>query len=242
MSVKFNGNEPIGDIVTVFPHAADLFKAHGIDFCCGGHRTLQDALQKSSVDQEQMLAKLNDAYAEWNTNHQEVDWTQADLSRLIDHIVDVHHAYTVRELPLIEAWMSKITKVHGHRHPDLYEVKRLFDEMNMELSSHLVKEEKILFPLIRQFEKEASLPILNQVIVILDKMEAEHDETGENLKTIRKITNGYQAPSDACRSYQVTYGKLEALEEDLHRHIHLENHILFKRLRDQQMSDAERAN
>lgn len=160
------------------------------------------------------------------------DRTDAEIDSLeprplIDHIVETHHRYLHEELPLLVTLADKVRDVHGARHPELVQVAALVTEIRDDLVPHLAKEERVLFPAIEQWsEGQRSFPfgtIANPVRMMM----AEHDRAGELLEELRTATNGYQPPHDGCASYQTLYGRLEHLEMDTHRHVHLENNVLF---------------
>jgi regulator of cell morphogenesis and NO signaling len=160
------------------------------------------------------------------------DWMQAPLSTLIDHILDTHHAYMKVQLPRVEARLAKVLHAHGDRHGDmLCAVARVYGAMKAELDGHLAKEEMVLFPLVRALEGGAPSgsfhcgSVQNPIRVMF----MEHDSAGEALVELRRLTNGYTVPPDACNTFRALYFELEEMEKDLHRHIHLENNILFPR-------------
>lgn len=231
MNNKFTGQEKIGEIVTVFLGASNLFKEYKIDFCCGGSQTLAAALQQRNIDEASFLEKLNEAYQkEQQQNNQNIDWRKASYSELIHHIVHTHHEYLSNELPVLSAFVTKVMYRHGMDHPELQQLHQLFHELKEEMEEHLVKEEQTLFPLIQEYEQTGSSSILEQVLQTIEELESEHNHTGELLKEMRIVTNNYQLPRGACRTYTLSFLKLEQLESDMFQHIHLENNVLFPRL------------
>lgn len=234
MDIRFDGSEQIGEIVADFPQTADVFSVYGIDFCCGGKRPLGEVIRQRELEEERILKELNEAVQQAEAGHEQAtDWKQVPLDFLIHHIVDVHHAYARKELSQLEVYLSKVVKVHGGKHPELHGAKAVFDELKVGLGTHLDKEERILFPLIREDLQEKSPLLLARVQTVLDRMEAEHEEAGDLLLELRKITQDYQLPPDACNTFRVAYEKIKALERDLHQHIHLENNILFQRVKEE---------
>lgn len=231
MENRFNLSERIGDIVSRFPRASEVFKAFGIDFCCGGNRPLSDAVREKDLKDEDVLQKLEEAYTNSLTiKERNIDWRTAPLSSLIDHIVDTHHTYLNRELTIIGELTAKILRVHGEVHRELTRVHRLFSTLRLELEEHLIKEEEIMFPLIKEYEEGTSTGSKVRLFQVEEELEDEHTGAGDILKELRKITNHYTAPEDGCPTYELTMQKLEALESDIFQHIHLENNVLFKRL------------
>ncbi|WP_425447138.1 iron-sulfur cluster repair di-iron protein [Dethiothermospora halolimnae] len=231
MKKMFSSSEKIGDIVARFPKASDVFQRYNIDFCCGGDRPLKDAIDKHNIDENKLLAELENEYEEMkNIITKNTDWNKASFSDLIDHIVNTHHSYLQKELPIISELVTKILRVHGIDHGDvLTRVHKLFNQLKGELEQHLIKEEEILFPIIKEYEENPSEELRAKGIKVMEETENEHDNAGDILKELRKITDNYTVPPSGCRSFSLTYEKLEELESDLFRHIHLENNILFVR-------------
>lgn len=233
MNKKFDGTEKIGDIVTVFPGASNLFKQAQIDFCCGGNRALSTVLRQMDLDEEAFLAELNEAYEKANQQADNTDWRAVPYTDLINHVVNTHHAYLNNELPVLSQFVTKILRVHGPNHPELSSLHRSFHQLKMDLEQHLVSEEEIVFPLIAEYEKTGSTSALEKALQKIDELESEHDDAGDLLKEMRKITDQYTLPEEACRTYTLTFQKLEQLESDMFQHVHLENNILFPRLREE---------
>ncbi|AOY78045.1 iron-sulfur cluster repair di-iron protein [Clostridium formicaceticum] len=237
MKKIFMTSQKIGEIATIFPKATDIFMAYEIDFCCGGDRPLATALKEQNINASEILKKLHDAYEKYEAlQNKEIDWTKATLSELIDYIVGKHHTFMRDELPTTGQLLNKILKVHYVDHGEtLSKLHKLFNQLKSEIEEHLIKEEELLFPLIKEYEKNPSKDVLEKVFKIMKETEDEHDNAGDVLKEMRRITCQYQAPSGGCNSFVRTYEKLQAIEADLFQHIHLENNILFQRL-DQEKS------
>ena len=212
----------LGDLVAERPARARVFERLGIDYCCHGRRSLGDATSEAGLDPAAVVAEL-DAVA---------DQTGADVDRLeplalVDHILDTHHRYLHEELPLLVALAEKVRDVHGSRHPELARVADLVAEIRDDLDPHLAKEEQVLFPAIRDWaegQREFPFGTLSNPVRM---MMTEHDRAGELLEELRTTTGAYTTPADGCASYQTLYRRLEELETDTHRHIHLENNVLF---------------
>ena len=222
----------VGDLVASDMRTADVFERHGIDFCCGGRQTLGDACRRASADPEAVMRELDALPVDEVPDEDASGWT---LDRLIGHIVSVHHAYVRESLPRLDGWIAKLVAVHGARHPELPSVASAFRRLRAELEQHLMKEEQILFPYVRELvrlsDKACCAPRspFGSVENPIRMMEREHRDAGDELSAIREMTCGFRAPSDGCTTYNVCMAELAAFERDLHRHIHLENNILFPR-------------
>jgi regulator of cell morphogenesis and NO signaling len=230
----FNTNQKIGEIVTQFPNAAEVFKAYRIDFCCGGDRLLIDALREHNLDEHEVLSKINNLYEQLKDrlkNVKTTDWTEVPLDVLADHIVNTHHAYLYVNLPKIGELTAKILRVHGPNHPELAKVHRLFGSLRSDLESHLIKEETIQYPAIKAYLRSKDQNDLQKAASVINELDEEHVGAGNILKELRKVTDNYRIPEDACPTFKLTYEKLQELESDIFQHIHLENNILFPRLR-----------
>ncbi|WP_339211831.1 iron-sulfur cluster repair di-iron protein [Aeribacillus sp. FSL K6-3256] len=229
MKTIFTENTTVGEIVAMLPKASDVFKKNKIDFCCGGDRSLKEAADKRGVAIEELMSQLQDLYAATDEKT-EKNWLTATYSELIDHIINKHHRYLLEELPNLSPYVTKVMRVHGGNHPHLIKVHKLFNELKTELEQHLWKEESEVFPLISQFEKQPTSENEQKMKKMIADLTNEHDKTGDIIKEIRRITNDYILPNGACRTYQLVYNRLEALESDLFEHIHLENNVLFPRI------------
>lgn len=228
----FNASQKIGEIVTQFPKAADIFKEYRVDFCCGGDRILKTVLQEEGLDETVVINRINALYDELkDMKRTDRDWTQEPSARLIDYVINTHHAYLQVELPRISELTTKILRVHGSHHPELSTVHRLFHNLKMELEQHLIKEEEIEFPLIKEYELNPSSETKQKVLNMMRELETEHEGAGNLLKELRKVTKDFELPEDACNTYRITYDKLEELENDTFQHVHLENNILFPRIK-----------
>ena len=229
MDKKFTGIQAVGKIVAEFPQASEIFKRYRIDFCCGGDKLLTVAAKELNIDENVVLEELNQNYntiQKQNNWGEEVDWRQQSLSQLVDHIISKHHVYLEREMPVISEFVTKILQVHGASHSELGKVHKLFHALKMELDQHLIKEEEALFPLIKEYEQNPSSQLLAAIKHQIETIENEHEQAGDIIKELRRITNQYALPADACTSYRLAYQKLEEMESDLFQHIHLENNIL----------------
>lgn len=226
--VQITTTQKVGDIVTLMPKASDVFKQYNIDFCCGGDRPLGDVLKEQGLNEQEVLLALEKAFEETKAVTNQVDFKNMKYSALIDYIINTHHVLVRRLLPEISAYTTKIMSVHGANHDELFKVHTLFHTLKMELEQHLIKEEEILFPLIKEYEENPSDELMTRIQKVMKETEDEHDTAGDVLKELRKITNNYTVPQDGCNTYLVTFDKLQELESDLFQHIHLENNILFR--------------
>jgi regulator of cell morphogenesis and NO signaling len=239
--MNINVTTTVRDLAVTVPGATRVFEKLGIDYCCGGHRTLADACLKAKVPVEQVTASLAQSDALPTQ-----DWQAATMTALIQHIVEKHHTFTKEELPRIERLLHKVCGVHGAQHPELLQLKTVFLDLKAELDPHLLKEENVLFPYLTSLEtataNHAPAPraFFGTVQNPVRMMTLEHDAAGDLLKEMRAITNDYAVPAEACMSYQTLYQALAGLEADLHEHIHLENNLLFpKAMQAEQASVVE---
>ncbi|MCX6626076.1 MAG: iron-sulfur cluster repair di-iron protein [Candidatus Solibacter sp.] len=220
----------VGQTAAEFPASVRVFEKHGIDFCCGGKIPVSEACAAKGVDPAIVLAEIEQAIQ--TPAEDPTDWLTAPLPALMDHILDTHHAYMKRQLPLVEARLAKVLGAHGDRHGEMLRaVSAVYGAMKAELDGHLAKEEMVLFPLVRALDGGAQAgsfhcgSVRNPIRV----MWMEHDSAGEALEHLRRLTDNYAAPEDACNTFRALYFELAEMERDLHRHIHLENNILFPR-------------
>jgi regulator of cell morphogenesis and NO signaling len=220
----------VGQIAAEFPASVHVFEKHGIDFCCGGKIPLGEACGRKGLDPAVLLAEIARAAA--TPAQDPTDWLGAPLPALIDHILATHHAYMKAQLPIVEARLAKVLAAHGDRHGEMLRaVSAVYGPMKAELDGHLAKEEMVLFPLIRALEggAEPASSHCGSVRNPIRVMCMEHDSAGGALVELRRLTGDYTLPADACNTFRALYFELEAMERDLHRHIHLENNILFPR-------------
>ena len=226
----------IGDIVAGDYRSAAVFEKHRIDFCCGGAVTLAAACAARGIDPSILLRELEAATR--TPARQDTDYASWTLTRLIDHIKAIHHAYVKANTAQTAAYARKIAAVHGDHHPELAQIAASFDQIATELMVHLGQEEEVVFPAITRAEaagRTGSAPEAADAETIARGIEAlarEHEQVGAALQRIRDMAMGYGLPPDACATYSLTYERLRAFEADLHKHVHLENNILFPRAGD----------
>lgn len=217
----------VGELVAERPSRSRVFQRHGIDFCCQGGRTLAEACERKIVDPSVVVGELE---AESREAVDELNPAELPPVELIDHIVSKHHGYLREELPRLHIMAERVAQVHGSRTPSLIEVLKVFEALSFELAHHLMKEEEVLFPEIRSRAKgeSAGIPLDGAIGTMLE----EHDEAGAALAKLRELTNGFTPPAEACNTYRALFAGLADLETDLHRHIHLENSVLFRAARE----------
>lgn len=220
--------ETLGQIAAKDLRKAEVFKKYGLDFCCGGKKTVKEACAEKGLDVTRVEQELQQAGK--NPVSRALPYGEWSLDFLADYIVNTHHTYVTKTLPDLLAYADKVSKVHGGHHPELIAIKDLLDEINAELTVHMVKEERVLFPFIKKLvasDKELQSELAGNIQSPIKMMEMEHEMVGKNLEQIRALSKNYTLPEDACASYSLLYRKLEEFEEDLHLHVHLENNILF---------------
>lgn len=223
----------IGDIVAENYHAAGVLKEFGIDFCCGGGISLEKACIKKNLNVNDVLGKLNQL--ERSNSNSDQNYNAWEPVYLIEHIEKTHHNFVRSKTSEISAYAAKVARVHGERHPENVGIYNKFVSLSRELLDHLKSEEERVFPLIREIYKSKmrgeSIPdkIYGRLRDELALMEEEHEGAGDLMKEIRELSNNFTPPQGACATYRILYQNLAGFEEDLHKHVHLENNILFKK-------------
>ena len=220
----------LAEIVTDNIRSAVVFEEFGLDFCCRGNRSLKDVCAEKNIDMQKVVSELTKLPASQNETQNIDDW---QLDFLVDYIVNNHHQYVRRMIPVISLHTDKVASVHGKNHPETLKIGALFLAVREELEGHMMKEERVLFPQIKQMvinQKEDSQffpPPFGTIQNPISMMELEHTNAGDALSKIKELSNGYTPPEDACNTFKALYSELKEFEEDLHKHIHLENNILF---------------
>ncbi len=221
----------IGEYVAQDFRTAAIFTKYKIDFCCKGDKTLDEVCQKKGLNAESIQEEIFSVLESKNDDGINFKSWPSDL--LIDYILKTHHVYIEEKTPVLFAFLDKLCKVHGERHPELFEVNKLFKISGSELLNHLQKEEVILFPFIKTMEKalientNIEQPHFGSVHNPIAMLRGDHETEGDLFAKISELTDNYTPPADACNTYKVTYAMLQEFEQDLHKHIHLENNILF---------------
>ena len=225
-------DETLGEIVAKDLRKAEVFKKYGLDFCCGGKMTVKEACMEKGIDVTKIEQELQQADKNIITARL-LPYNEWSLDFLIDYITNMHHSYVKKTIPDLRSYASKVASVHGSRHIELLAISQLTDEVCEELSSHMIKEEKVLFPYIKELvaARNTARPMhaahFGTVQNPINMMEHEHEIVGNKLEQIRKLSNNFSLPEDACASYSYLYKTIEEFENDLHIHVHLENNILF---------------
>ena len=229
--MKINNNQNIGELVAQDYRSASVFKKYGIDFCCQGNRTINDACIEKKID---VVNVLNDLETIGNaSNSSGIDFKSWPLDLLADYIEKTHHRYVEDKSPELLAYLNKICEVHGENHTELYEIKDLVQQTVDNLTQHMKKEELVLFPFIRKMEnakrrgETLQKPSFGSIQNPINQMESEHSAEGDRFRAIERLSNNYTPPEDGCNTYRVTFAMLKEFQDDLHLHIHLENNILF---------------
>jgi regulator of cell morphogenesis and NO signaling len=217
----------LGDIVSRDFRAGAILDRYGLDYCCGGARTLAEGCQTRGVAVARVVSELEALDPEARQAPEQ------DPITLIDHIVSNHHTYVRNAIPAIQEHLAKVAAAHGPRHPELPFVESKFSTVAADMSLHMVKEERVLFPYVRALAEAVAYgtppppDMFGTVQNPIRMMEIEHQEVGDGLEAIRELTHNYQTPADACATYALALRELEAFEKDLHVHVHLENNVLF---------------
>jgi len=218
-----NKNITVGDVAVLIPNATEVFTKYDIDFCCGGNRILTDVIKESGLNENQVFEELEELLAKRRVELEAIgdDFAAMKSAELSLYIENTHHTYLKETLPVISDLLNQILKVHGKNHNELYDIHKNFGLLKTDLDQHLIKEETILFPLLREGTNKAEISrYINEIL-------QEHEVVGDALRKIRKASNKYTVPEDGCDTYRQTYKMLEELQNDLHQHVHLENNILL---------------
>ena len=232
--MSMNASKTVRELAVEVPNATRVFEKFGIDYCCGGKKSLDEACGAARLPVDDVIRAL-EAAAKPAASVPAYDLPAGSLAELIDHIVKTHHKFTRDEIARLQGLLQKVCSVHGQNHPELLAIRETFAGLGQELTLHLMKEENVLFPYIVRME-EAVLqndpvlpPPFGTVQNPIRMMSQEHDGAGEALRSIRQASKEFSLPEDACISYRTLYQALQGFEADLHQHIHLENNILFPR-------------
>lgn len=229
--VPIQTHQSVGELVVESPRRSRVFERFGIDYCCGGKRSLADACSRANLNPQEVIEELEQVGAIDQSGHQPLDPGDLSLSDLADHIELTHHDFLRTELVRIDQLTAKVASVHGSKDPRLVQLHEVFKSFRDELMMHMSKEEQILFPIIRQMEstQRVQQSHCGSVQNPIRQMESEHDDAGDALSSMRGLTDGYAVNDDACNTHRAMLEALEHLERDMHAHIHKENNILFPR-------------
>lgn len=227
---SFTLQSQVSDIVTSIPQTADLFRSLRIDFCCGGQVPLEEAAKQRNLEPAAVLEKVQSLENKF-ADYQESRPASLKESELIEYIQHKHHAFLRDELPALTPYVTKLARVHGEHHPELLRVQELFSDLKNELLDHTKDEDEHVFPLILKFVAEPNHQAAAELKLHVSELEDEHAHAGRLLQELRDVTANFELPSDACGTYRLVYQRLAMLEKDTFEHIHLENNILFERIR-----------
>ncbi len=246
MKSKIEKTITVGNLVVQYPQLRQSLELLDIDYCCGGKKPLEEAAEAAGREWPAVESALNAALAQ-QPEQDSTDWNSAPLSELVDHIVGTHHAFMKEQLPRLDGLLAKVQKAHSSMHSDMLgRLRHTYDSLRAELEAHLMKEEEILFPAIKANEtflsKGGAKPVSHcgSIQNPIRQMEHEHDAAGDELAEMRKLTDSYQLPIDACQTFEALYEGLATMEDDLYQHIHLENNILFPKAVEQEAQMANR--
>ena len=221
----------IGEIVADDYRTAKVFEKYGIDFCCGGNVALAATCTNKGIDLAAITAELEAVKSEPVERSQ--NYASWEMPFLVDYIINAHHGYIKENIGQIAAYTHKIAAVHGANHPEVIKIDIIFDKIASDMATHLREEEEVFFPAIKRVDaagKAGAAPEVKDIKTIknsLNKLSHEHEEIGDAMHTIRHLAREYAIPGDVCNTFVVTYQKLKEFEDDLHKHVHLENNILF---------------
>lgn len=235
MSVYMNNSDEENDATVAqlaisHPAALGVFEKYNIDYCCGGHHSLEEACHKIGLSPAKIKQEI---YQSMDDASQVLRTEKWSSSMLVDFIIQNHHSYVTNAIPEIQALLDKVCAAHGNDSCELLTVREDFLELAEELTSHMKKEEFVLFPAIKRLDAQSydDHPLAGAIQTPISAMEHEHALAGDLIKHIRSLTNNYTPPDFACPTYRITYKKLQEFDSDLMRHIHLENNILFERMK-----------
>ena len=223
----------LSEIVIQYPFSANVFEKYRLDFCCGGKKTLFAACAENGLVINIVRQDLEKAFDANVIRNGKIGFQEMDLGLLMDYIESNHHAYVRHALPVIALHLEKVVKAHGKNHPEMKQIAEHFEEVTEEMTLHMQKEEKMLFPFIRDMVRSSAEqntvtpPAFKTVRNPISVMEFEHERAGKMMEKIRTLCSGYTAPADACTTFRLSLAELDEFERDLHKHVHLENNILF---------------
>lgn len=231
--MNFSRATKVKDIALFNPAARQILEEAGLDYCCGGGKSLDDACLHTDISPDEILNRLRENSR--NVTPEDQNWIQTPLHDLTRHIREKHHQYVREAIRCTQPLLDKVISKHASNHAELGEIGKLFTEVSKEMIIHMRKEEQVLFPYIDALDKAASThepvepPFFQTVRNPIHTMMKEHDAGGELMKRIRNLTSDYTTPAGACTSFKALYEALREFETDLHQHVHLENNVLFPR-------------
>lgn len=216
----------VADVVTDFPKSADIFRNAGIDFCCGGQESIASAVNhKPNIDLNSLLNKLN--HIDNTEGNSTINPKFLNVESLIQYIQSAYHETLKEEFKNLTPYVTKLAKVHGPSHPYLLKLQDLYREFRDSMLDHIRKEDEEDFPKLIQYSQGQDV---QNIKVILEDLINDHEDTGQLLKVMNQLTSDYQAPEEACETWKLVYQRLQNIEHQTHQHVHLENHVLFKKV------------
>lgn len=230
MMTQLTVNTQVSDIVTALPQSADLFRNLRIDYCCGGKISLKEAAEQRSLDVDEVLKDIH-SIEEKRESRESLEPSKFGEKTLIAYIQEKYHAGLREELPLLAPYITKVARVHGENHPHLLRIQEIFKSLRTELLDHTDDEDMNVFPLVLEFLAHPTPEMKEKLKPHVFELETEHDNAGRLLHELREITNNFTPPEGACGTYRLVYARLEQLEKETFEHVHLENNILFDRIR-----------
>jgi len=229
--MNINEENTLSQIVTQNLKAAEILESHNIDFCCGGDKTLGEACNEENITVDSVKKELEEAIE--GTDSESIMIKNMNSSELSEYIVKRHHSYVRESIPQLTKYLEKICEVHGKNHPELFKVKEQFNKAAEALKEHMNNEEQVLFPVIHEMVKarkentQINAPCFGILENPINQMKEEHLNEGERFDNLAEITDNFKVPEDGCNTYALTYNQLNEFVSDLHKHIHLENNIIF---------------
>ncbi|WP_188206324.1 iron-sulfur cluster repair di-iron protein [Alkalibacillus aidingensis] len=220
----------VSDIVSDLPKTSDLFRKHKIDFCCRGKVPLKDACEKRGLDVKGVISQLEDIQ-QFSKQYNEMKPKSMDEELLINYIQLKHHRYLKDELPALAPYIKRVSKVHGPKQPHLIEIAKIYEELSSQLLEHTAIEDEQLFPSIKEFISQPSIEAFERLQSQFKTIEKAHEKTSELLTELREATDNFTPPASACGTYQLIYKRLADIEKDTFDHIHLENNVLFDKVK-----------
>ncbi|APT17064.1 iron-sulfur cluster repair di-iron protein ScdA [Staphylococcus epidermidis] len=216
----------VADVVTDFPKSADIFRNAGIDFCCGGQESIASAVNhKPNIDLNSLLNKLN--HIDNTEGNSTINPKFLNVESLIQYIQSAYHETLKEEFKNLTPYVTKLAKVHGPSHPYLLKLQDLYREFRDSMLDHIRKEDEEDFPKLIQYSQGQDV---QNIKIILEDLINDHEDTGQLLNVMNQLTSDYQAPEEACGTWKLVYQRLQNIEHQTHQHVHLENHVLFKKV------------
>ncbi|HDT9057206.1 TPA: iron-sulfur cluster repair di-iron protein ScdA [Staphylococcus pseudintermedius] len=217
--------DKVADIVTHYPKTADVFRKHGIDFCCGGQISLEEAVSNHpKLSLTPLLQELEDASQQQGEGMQP---QYLSVPSLIQYIQARYHDTLREEFKQLTPYVTKLSRVHGPNHPNLVTLKSTFDAFKSAMLTHTDEEDQNAFP---KLVRSANGETVEDIDAVVQSLVDDHDEAGALLQQMRELTHDFQPPAEACGTWRLVYDRIAHLERETHAHVHLENHVLFPKI------------